>query len=224
MPMFQMLHLHKQMEICFVNFFKENIETTSPLRVISFYEAYKEYTPNSDEEVNIIKTVATTLMKLDLLEQSAALLTSAAKNKNSRYALIDFYLEAAQLHIDNKNGELALLTLNAIPQSGKDKRADKILLLKARSFASMGKLDTALKLLDEKSTVSSLKLAADLLIEKQDWEAARKRLFPLVLKLDDKEHKDVKADALQWLAMINILTDKIYDNQALMFVNKQFIS
>jgi len=223
-PMYKILHLHKKMEFCFMNFFKTNIEKTSPLRIISFYETYKEYTPSSVEEVHIIQTVATTLMKLDLLEQSAALLTSATKNKNSKHALIDFYLDAAQLHIDNKNGELALSTLNAIPQPGKDKYADQITMLTARAYAAMGKLDKALELLDEKSTVSSLKLAADLLIEKQNWDAARKRLFQLVLKLDDQEHKNVKADALQWLAMINILTDRIYDNQALVFVNKQFIS
>lgn len=223
-PMYQMLHLHKKMEYCFVKFFKENIEKTSPLRIISFYETYKEYTPDSAEEVNIIRTVASTLMKLDLLEQSAALLTSATKNKNSKHALIDFYLEAAQLHIDNKEGTLALSTLNAISQPGKDKYADKIILLEARSYASMGQLDKALQLLDKKSTVSSLKLAADLLINKQDWSSARERLFQLVLKVNDEEHRDIKADALQWLAMINILTDRIYDNQALMFINKQFIS
>ncbi|HCU06682.1 MAG TPA: hypothetical protein DIC42_03760, partial [Holosporales bacterium] len=78
--------------------------------------------------------------------------------------------------------------------------------------------------LDKENTINSLKLAADLLIDKKDWEGARKRLFQLVLNLDDKEHKDIKVDSLYWLAMINILTNRIYDNQALVFVNKQFIA
>lgn len=222
--MYKILHLHKKMETCFVKFFKENIEKTSPLRVISFYEAYKEYTPNSDEETNIIKTVARTFMKLDLLEQSAALLTSAAKNKNRKHIFVDFYLDAAQLHIDNQDGELALSTLKAIPPQEASKHSDLITMLSSRAHASMGQIDKALQILDEKSTVSSLKLAADLLIEKKDWDGARKRLFQLVLKLDDDKHKDVKSDALLWLAMINILTDRIYDNQALIFMNTQFIN
>ncbi|HCU06725.1 MAG TPA: hypothetical protein DIC42_03985, partial [Holosporales bacterium] len=152
--MYELLHLHKKMQTCFVNFFKDNIERVSPLRVIHFYETYKEYTPNSFDEVNIIKIVATNLMKLDLLEQSAALLTAGTKNNNSRNALIDFYIEAAQMHINNKSGEFALLTLNVMPKSGVEKYADVIVLLKSRAYASMGQLDKALQLLDKENTIN----------------------------------------------------------------------
>ncbi|MDP2193800.1 MAG: hypothetical protein Q8K36_04685, partial [Alphaproteobacteria bacterium] len=223
-PLFQIFHLQRKMEECFVRFFMEAIGNVSPIDAVSFYETYKDYTPDSAQEVDIIKTVSRLLTDLDLLEQSATLLTAATKNANTPYALVDLYLKAAEMHINNNNGELAMLSLNKIPDVMQQKYAEEIRLLTARAYAAQNNLAEALRLLDEYDTIDSLKLAADLLIARKEWDQARERLFQLIVRLTDKDHQNMKAEILMWLGQINILNDRIYDNQALAFVHKDFIA
>lgn len=211
---YEILHLEKEMISCFSNFFKGDIKHKSPLKIISLYEEFRD----CSEKTDTIRFIANLMIDQDLLDQAAELLSKATKDEKDPAALSDLCIKVASIHIANRNGEAALSMLEKVS------KWPDVLLLKARAYAVMGKLNIGLGILQKENTIESLKLATDLLIAEKKWDEARSILFDLLLKLEDVKHKEVKADAIMTLAMVNILTDMPHENQALYIVHGNFFS
>jgi tetratricopeptide (TPR) repeat protein len=75
-PSFILLDLiESEMEEVVMSYFRENKNPTNPLQSISIYQEFQDFIPENDEGRAVIIHIADLFEKLDLLEQSAGVLT-----------------------------------------------------------------------------------------------------------------------------------------------------
>lgn len=221
---FRALHIDKKMEIAFNSFFMDNsYKKHSPLRVISVFDDYKEYSPDTIDGSKIIKIIGDLLIDLDLLDQAAELLSKESKRETDAPVLADIFLKIAQIHINNHDGEAALSVLKKIPQSRIESLDNQITNLTARAYDELDELDKAMQILDDKNTTETANQAVEILLSRKKWKEAKEKVFKLILKLEEEKNDDAKMSNLIRLAMINVLTGDVEDNEALRVMNSDFV-
>jgi hypothetical protein len=110
------LHLDKRMEIALTHLFTtKKYLKLSPLKVISIFDEFREYTPDTELGSSMIKDIGNLLLELDLLDQAAELLSKESRNASEGPVLAELYIKIARIHVDNNNGEAALSVLQKIP-------------------------------------------------------------------------------------------------------------
>ncbi|CAO5679839.1 MAG: hypothetical protein HEEMFOPI_01349 [Holosporales bacterium] len=222
---FKALHLDKKIENAFNQFFKEKLyKKTSPLKVIRVFEKYKDYTPETDDGKEIINTISMTLVNLDLLDQAAELLNKQAMVEKDDQTRAKLYMQIAQIHLANKNGEAALSTLEKFPASEYSKFASQIVDIKTKAFVILNKLDNALQVLADDNSLESIKKSSDFLMTQKQWYKARLRYLDLLMRLETEKNDALKMDVLVKLALLNILLEEPFENEALRISYESFIS
>lgn len=219
------LHFDKRMETALTKLFttKQYLKL-SPLKVISTFDEFRQYTPDTEVGSRMIKDIGNLLLELDLLDQAAELLSKESMNAYEAPVLAELYIKIAKIHVDNNNGEAALSVLQKIPHPWDAALEEEIINIQARAYAVLKDIDKALNLLESQGKIKGFQQAADLLIKQKMWREAHDRLLKLIIKFEAEDEKDIKMDSLLKLAMVNVLLEENEENQVIREVYKDFIS
>lgn len=222
---FRALHFDKRMEVALTRLFTtKQYKKLSPLKVISIFEEFRTYLPDTEVSSSIIKNIGNLLLELDLLDQAAELLSKESRNTFDASVLSELYIKIAKIHVDNKNGEAALSVLKKIPAPKTSELKEEIINLQAMAYAVLKDIDKALNLLESRGEIKGFQQAAELLIRHKMWREAHDRLLNLIIKFENEDDHDIKMDCLLKLAMVNVLLEENDENQVLSEVYKDFIS
>jgi predicted negative regulator of RcsB-dependent stress response len=221
---FKILHLDKNMQECFSNFFKEKMYINkSPLRIVGLFEKYQEYVPETEEGKLIGQIVADILIDLNLLDNAAELLMKWMMHEKDEKIKTKVLLKIANIHIENQNGDAALSALDKIPEDQKNAVLEEFDSLKIASLVMINKKDEAIKRLEEKNTPESMEKIIDIMLMDNQIAKAHQKLSDKLIQLDLKPNAPLKMECLILLAKINIQLGDFAENDALKIMHENFI-
>ncbi|WP_246135574.1 tetratricopeptide repeat protein, partial [Pararhodospirillum oryzae] len=194
-------------------YLKGGADALSPITAIALYDEFRELTPAGDKGDEMIRRLADRLVKVDLLEQAAALLDrqvqTRLKTPGEERARVGARL--ALVRLLNNQPDQALNTLNATDGGTlPDALAAQRLHLGARALADLGKPNDAIARLEGDNSRDALKLRAEIYWKAQNWpEAARaiSRLVPPPERGQTLSEEDASR-VLDWATALTLASDE----------------
>ncbi|HLD95014.1 MAG TPA: hypothetical protein VI959_00025, partial [Alphaproteobacteria bacterium] len=187
----------------FLEVFEKHQEKLRPMDILSLYEEFKNYTPDSAKGEIITKGAIEAFKKLDLLANAAALYTKSLEPKSLDEKTVGNWLEVVQLHLDNQDAKSAFATLSRLDETQflvKEKD-----FLKVKGYIFQQNYDKAFDTLGPYNDQEALKLKLVCLMNQQKWSQTKdffKDLCPSLSNLTER-----KMWVIRWLACLNLSKD-----------------
>jgi tetratricopeptide (TPR) repeat protein len=196
-------------------FMGELFETLDPMQAVSVYDEFRELMPVGPIGDQIIDRLVDKLIEIDLMSRAVAVLQDKMERLERGEEAIRTGLRIAAIQLIDRRPEAAMETLTKVDGmlrvfDGESKEGfnQKVIMLKARSFADMGQYEAALFMTEGlPDTIDVLSLRIDTAWAGGEWVAAADNLNKIIEReglsqkseLTDREAKMIlnQAVALQ---------------------------
>tara|TARA_B100000242_G_scaffold294318_1_gene276323 strand:+ start:12134 stop:15181 length:3048 start_codon:yes stop_codon:yes gene_type:complete len=179
------------MSALFTDFYLgEGLDDVSPLDAVALYEEFTELVPSGEVGNQVISNLAEHLVKADLLDRSADLLTYQINHRLSGDQAARTATRLAAIQLIDKNGPEALQTLQKAEGFMKDlpddvatpARYNELALLRARALSLNNQTEQALNVLENlKASPDNNRLRADIAWRSGFWDDAAYALEDVIL-------------------------------------------
>lgn len=172
----------KQRKLFFDFFTGDQLSKTSPLKVLSIFNRYKEYAPTDPVQTHVItERLVERMLSMDLLPQAADLLTQRLSDESDPATRAKLGAQQAGIRLLDKRPDDAIKALAAtdsasLPADILEERK----LLRARALAEQAKYAEALQLLAGDTNEQALRLSATTAWQGKKWAEAATALTALL--------------------------------------------
>lgn len=181
-------------------------EAMRPVDALALYYEFRTMTPVGRLGDDMIRRLADRLIAVDLLDQAAELLQHQVEKRLSGAARAQVAMRLAMVQLMNRKPELALRAIRQTRQAG---LPPSLLhgrsLLEARALGELGRVETALEILNTMEGPEVERVKADALWRAQRWRPAGEQLERMLATrwqapeaLDEGERFDVLRAAIAY--------------------------
>lgn len=141
-----------------------------PIQALALFYEFKDLTPVGARGDALIRRLVQRLVKLDLLEQAAALLQHQVDNRLRGVEKAEIAVELASIYLSDSKAAQALAVIDStrVPNLPKDLLARRR-LLEAALLIRLGRFDHAAELIGEDVSPDAQRARAEIAWRKQDW-------------------------------------------------------
>ncbi len=144
-----------------------------PIQALAMFFDFKELTPLGADGDLMVRKLVRRLVDVDLLDQAADLLKYQAENRLDGVPRAQVATDLATIYLMDRKPEQALIAINGsrttiLPTALNLERR----LVEARALMGLGRLDSALEILERDTSKEASDLRAEVVWKKKDWPVA----------------------------------------------------
>lgn len=148
-----------------------------PIQALGLFYEFSDLTPVGPNGDRIVRLLAGRLVHVDLLEQAAQLLDHQVNERLQGLSRAQVAADLAAIYLLDHKPDQALVTLTTTRQPNMPQTllADRR-ILEARALIDLGRLDTALELVERDRSEEAQRIRAEAAWRARDWERAAREL------------------------------------------------
>ena len=174
-----LLYTAKMTRLFIYAFSNSKADEISDMDAAALYYEFRDITPIGRMGDLVIQQLAYRLIKLDLLDRAAALLTHQVKYRLKDKERLEFGTKLAVIHLLNKKPQLALDALDATEENAIPEDARERLYLRVKALIALKQSDKALKLIAKDTSPEADKIRLDIYWDTSDWAKIESALAPV---------------------------------------------
>ncbi|MEO5338589.1 MAG: tetratricopeptide repeat protein, partial [Magnetospirillum sp. WYHS-4] len=196
----------QQMADAFARLYLEDAaDSLPPITAIALYDEFKELTPAGPRGDEMIRKLADRLVKVDLLEQAAALLEQQVQYRLKGVERARVGARLALVHLFDQKAEKALEVLKGSEEPGMPQElADLRRHLQTRILMQLGRHDEALGLLKADKSPNADRLRADIFWDLKDWPNTAQAYRKLLENAKAEPNKPVSEEQARFILNLAI--------------------
>ncbi len=193
------LGLHQQLKEYVQKFFTSEDSQTAPVRIIGLFHKYKLMLKSHPEYEKFAENVATQLERLDLLEQSAELLTELSYQTLDPKKRLALQLKTGGLYVQNLQPDLAIKILKEIYPNISEHDQELAAKFLANAHLIKKDFEAAVESLKIHPSKENKRAIVDVYIQKVDYPQVIEHLKDYLLTLKERED-----DALREVGLVQL--------------------